>query len=624
MSEGVGDPRLAAEGELSLARLALDDSEVGHAADHVANALATAPSLPDAHAVLATLLTHPEGGVDLWTLDGDVYVGTAVARAHALAFRGEYAEALSLLVSVQGHEPGMAWADVPWVLDSELAAKLDPDELLTVFVQLLKAVPDPCPEELAPAFAPYVQLVRNLVAAYPGSGNLLWMASVLTRRLGLLDEATSYAIESERVEPTDRAAIAVGYALRSQGRTDEALAALERALGYQPGNVSVYADIAGMLGDADRLDEAISWAERSLAIDPVHDCSLVERHGLLFRRDGSVDDLVAIADLLRSAEPGSHEEHHAAGELTDRSRQVWLGGIPDPTEAVINVLDQVLAAEDLSAGGASLTVSAIEPPSALLAFGLALPGSEVMVSEVLPPDPRLPVTVQGSQYRPVETIVWQYDGSVARPAVAPPSAEGAAAIARVADFGESSGVRARSGWASVPTAYDHAVLLASTPLQDLLGVLVHPPASPTGAAGDWPGWIRAVQTWACLGIAHHRTDQPWAESVRRQVLADLAYGPEDWITESAMFALATTAWVDPSARADVAELMGWRLLAAVEAQRERPVTILGSLATVTLATPGLNPEVAGLARDILSADDSAPEEPPVEPPKKRKGFFRRR
>jgi len=191
----------------------------------------------------------------------------------------------------------------------------------------------------------------------------------------------------------------------------------------------------------------------------------------------------------------------------------------------------------------------------------------------------------------------------------------------------------------VPTAYDHAVLLASTPLQDLLGVLVHPPASPTGAAGDWPGWIRAVQTWACLGIAHHRTDQPWSESVRRQVLADLAYGPEDWITESALFALATTAWVDPSARADVAELMGWRLLAAVEAQRERPVTIVGSLATVTLATPGLNPDVAGLARDILTADDDAPDEQPAGPsaerpagppverpaePKKRRGIFRRR
>ncbi|WP_202867559.1 tetratricopeptide repeat protein [Kribbella pittospori] len=453
MSEGVGDPRLAAEGELSLARLALDDNEVGHAADHVATALATSPSLPDAHAVLVTLLTHPEGGVDLWTLDGDVYVGTAVARAHALAFRGEYAEALSLLVSVQGHEPGMAWADVPWVLDSELAAKLDPDELLNVLVQLLKAVPDPCPEELAPAFAPYVQLVRNLVAEHPASGNLLWLASVLTRRLGLLDEATSYAIESERVEPTDRAAIAVGYALRSQGRTDEALAAFERALSYQPRNVAVYADIAGMLGDAGRLDEGISWAERSLALDPVHDCSLVERHSLLFRRDGAVDDLVAIADLLRSAEPGSHEKQHAAGELNDRSRQVWLGGIPDPTEAVINVLDQLLAAENVSAGGATLTVSALEPPSALLAFGLAVPGSEVTVSEILPPDPRLPVSLRGSQSRPVETVVWQYDGSVARPAVAPPSAEGVAAVARVADFGESSGVRARSVWASVPAAY---------------------------------------------------------------------------------------------------------------------------------------------------------------------------
>jgi Tfp pilus assembly protein PilF len=56
MTEGVGDPRLTAEGEIGLARLALDDGELRHAADHVANALAADPTLPDAQEVLASLL----------------------------------------------------------------------------------------------------------------------------------------------------------------------------------------------------------------------------------------------------------------------------------------------------------------------------------------------------------------------------------------------------------------------------------------------------------------------------------------------------------------------------------------------------------------------------------------
>src|SRR4051812_47875675 len=101
MSEGVGDPRLTAEGEVGLARLALDDGEFGHAADHIASALAADPTLPGAHEVLAMLVSSPSGGVDLWSLEGQVFIGTVVARAHALAWAGEYAEALGLLVSAQ-------------------------------------------------------------------------------------------------------------------------------------------------------------------------------------------------------------------------------------------------------------------------------------------------------------------------------------------------------------------------------------------------------------------------------------------------------------------------------------------------------------------------------------------
>jgi hypothetical protein len=75
--EGMDDPRLVAEGELSLARLALDDAELQHAADHVANSLGFAPALPEAHELLAALAAHPNGGPALWPLDCGVYVGTA-------------------------------------------------------------------------------------------------------------------------------------------------------------------------------------------------------------------------------------------------------------------------------------------------------------------------------------------------------------------------------------------------------------------------------------------------------------------------------------------------------------------------------------------------------------------
>jgi hypothetical protein len=70
----------------------------------------------------------------------------------------------------------------------------------------------------------------------------------------------------------------------------------------------------------------------------------------------------------------------------------------------------------------------------------------------------------------------------------------------------------------------------------------------------------------------------------------------------------------------VAELVGWRFVAAVEAANQRPLTILESLALLALATPSLNPDVAGLAQDIASPP---PAEPEPATPKKRRGFFRR-
>src|SRR4051812_13259425 len=106
----MADARLQAEGELSMARLALDDGELSHAATHVANALTCDPTLPEVHELLAHLAARPGGGPELFPLHDQAFLGTVVARAHVLASRGEHAEALDLLVAAQCHEPTGPWA----------------------------------------------------------------------------------------------------------------------------------------------------------------------------------------------------------------------------------------------------------------------------------------------------------------------------------------------------------------------------------------------------------------------------------------------------------------------------------------------------------------------------------
>ncbi|MQY09094.1 tetratricopeptide repeat protein [Actinomadura macrotermitis] len=582
--EGVADPRLEAEGELAMARLALDDGELRHAADHVVQALFCAPELPEAHELLAALAAHPAGGPDLLPLDQPLYVGTVVARAHALAARGEHTEALGLLVAAQCNAPDRPWADVPWTQDPAVAARLEPDAVCDALLRLAGSLGDPVPEPERPPLLPYRALALAMTHEHPGHAGLLWCSSLLLRRLGDPGAAVELAARSERVEPSFHAAMALGYAHRAAGHWEEAFQAWSRALRLDPGNTALHTDIGELLAANGRPEEGLAWVERALELDPADESAYPTACGMRFERDGDLAHLTAIAGHLRE-HPGNG---HADQVLAHHSqRRYWLGHLPRPTESVMNVLRQIVG-DGGGAGGVTLTVSAPEPPSALLAFDLVMPGSEVSIAAPAEPDPRrtVPEVFQNGPVRSVRHRVWAEDGS---PAVPPPSGEAARAV------GELAGYR----WRHVPGAYDDAVRLSGVPLGDLLGVLVHPPAFPGADRAQIPDLVRSAQVWACLGIAHHRPEQPWEGSERRAVLVDLAFGPEDWVTEAALFALVAAAWTDPQARADVAELVGWRFLAAVRAAQSRAVTVLESLALLVRATPGMNADLLGLAAEVL-------------------------
>jgi hypothetical protein len=213
----------------------------------------------------------------------------------------------------------------------------------------------------------------------------------------------------------------------------------------------------------------------------------------------------------------------------------------------------------------------------------------VEVARVTGPDPREP---RRAAVRPL----WRYADDSAVPLLPGPSAE---AVERIRQL-------AHPAWPHPPAAYDAAVGLATLDAADLLALLVHPPAAPPTALGlvlgqDPALWIRCVQVWACLGLLHHRTDEPWADSTRRRVLLDLVWGVEDWVTECALFALVTAAWVDPSVRPDVAGVVAARLADAAEVGRGRPVPIAASLAHLALATPDLDEATTALACRIIAA-----------------------
>ncbi|MFG2058294.1 tetratricopeptide repeat protein [Micromonospora sp. NPDC048930] len=578
------DPALSAEEELALARLALAEGDLPHAAGHVAAALVQAPTLPEVHETLARLNAASGGDLELFPLGHHAYVGAVVARAHLLAAAGRPAEGLDLLAAASAYAPGADWAGVPWVTAPELPERLDPERTARILMQICAAVPDPVPRRLRDPLRPYLTLARNAVTVHPGHPLLLGAASALARRLGEVALAVTWAARGVRAQPTKLGEVWLGYAYRSAGRTRDALAALGRAVALDPDDLAVYADIAGTLADNGRLDEALDWIDRALAKDPTFDCAVHTAHRLRFQRDGDVAHLVALADFVREHPDDSHEH----GDLAEccRSRP-WLGQVTPAGGPVLDALRRALGSEE--SARVAVRLDALEPPSAMRTAAAAAPGLDVEVAAVAEPDPREPRRATTCQ-------LWRYEGTIAAPTLPMPSAEAAERIRQLA----------HPAWPHPPAAYDAAVGLATLELADLLGLLLHPPEAPATALGrvlsgqDPSLWVRCVQVWACLGLLHHRTDEPWPESTRRRVLLELVWGVEDWITEAALFALVTAAWVDPAVRPDVAGVVAERLADVAAVARERRVPIAASLAHLALATPDLDPPTRDLAHTMIT------------------------
>lgn len=337
---------------------------------------------------------------------------------------------------------------------------------------------------------------------------------------------------------------------------------------------------------------------RKLAGDPEFGHREAARHALAFREHGDVADLVAVYD-----------DPHACG-MTEIlfaaacAQRPWLNWIPMPSEAISNVTAEVARR---IAGGEELRLdrlglSAAEPASATHAFWKICGPAEIGIGEFPEPDIRVPL-------RPGRHVVWRYDGELPVPNVPAPSAAAVAALHEIGD----------EPWPSPISGLLKAEPLGKLPLGDLLGLLVHQPDPPRTrrweflAEDNAPYWYRFLIPWVCLGLLRHAEDEPWATSTRRQVLVDLAFGVEDWVSDSALFALVAAAYRQPELRPEVHGLVRARLDAAVRSPRL--VTIEESLANLMLVTPGCTAEDRRLAAIALTRDDEP--EPRPEPPKRR-------
>ncbi|WP_194899238.1 tetratricopeptide repeat protein, partial [Catenulispora pinisilvae] len=594
------DPRLDAAAELTTAALLADTGDLATAAAHIGTALACAPDFPAAYEALFKLAarvgdTAVDTAVDLFPLDGN-HLAYTIGRAHLLGAGDDPDAGLDLLLAVVAHDPERPWSAVPWVADPEAPRRMDPDRIAEAYLSLLPSLPSPpdgMSENCRRALMPVLELGRNAVASHPGHGLVHGAVASLARRLGAWDEAIALAARGEQLDPSWLTTMCAASAYSTAGRVDEALAAYQRMLRFDPENTAVLTDIAELLADAGRFDEALEWIDRALAIAPRDPAAFPTACALRFADDRDVAHLIALADYLQDQPDAEHAHRMLAAGCAGHP---WLDHVPAGLDGAAAFLDAPGAVAGFRAEIADdpdpwIELDTIELPSAMAVLGRVLPQVSVRIGTVPEPDPRSPRC-------PTDTAVWSYDGTTARPAVPAPAPDGARAVADLATL-------AMAGWPSPIALHATSAHLAGLPIGDLLGALVHPPEPPTTTPdSDAPPaqtrWVRAVQTIACVGILHHRANQVWMLSTRRRILIDLAFGVEDWITEVALFGLVVAAWAEPEARADVAGLLAARLADVVEIGTRRRVPMALAVASLALSVPDLPAAATEQAQAVIA------------------------
>jgi tetratricopeptide (TPR) repeat protein len=536
---------------MAVAYRAVSDGDLPHAAYHVACALYHGDvNDRQALALLDRLVNESQkSGADplaLAPLKRDNYAGTVAVRARILAHLGQYREAFGLLAQVQhadASRPLWTWA-VEWAQRPGAAAQADPDEagslLASVWVRHGGVrVEDPAARAELESALP---AVAALSAAHPGHEKLRWMHSAVLRKIGRVEEAARLSEAAWAAAPSYATAIALAMARQALGDVDGALACYRDALKFDPDDSAARADAALALYQAGRFADALAWAEEAREHDPKQETAATPLSFLLRYRLGEGPRWL---DALHKFQT-DHPRHGWTRQIFANLRW-YVDYLPEPAEATINGVRKIVAEHpDIKPGAAKVRfgVSSIEVPSCRVATedALKMPrGTLVMeVGGVPSPDPRQPIG-------PVDHVIWNYEGTDPRPAMPAPPAEVVAAVARLA--GRPYDLDAWAEQAAIIAAQ-----LGPGAVEGLLGVLVHPPATPDGWR-PW-NWIRSVQFAAALVLS--RVDDGWEGSLRRKALVSLARGPVDWTTEAAIVALSQVCreeTLSPAAKEEIVEVL---------------------------------------------------------------------
>lgn len=535
MDEGAGG-----QDDIGIARRALAEGDLSHAARHVGRALQDDPESRTVLDLADALLRASDNALDIAPFGEPDTAGAALLRATFLERLGRHVEALPVMVKVLAVLPSrglLARIEACSSQPGALAA-VNLDAMADAGLAALKR--DGLERELLP-------ILRRLRAARGSTEKFGFLASRVERRTGHHREGLEISRAQTEATPGYWSFVSLGTALSEAGQVEEAVAAFRRALEFDPENLPVRRDIGDNLLELERFSEAAAAYEGVLQREP--DDSWAKPSALFARvRAEDRPELRAELRLLAAAAA----EGDRAYELYHQV-EPYRVTLEPPGASLVN-----LAADAWRRGDAvvEVAVSSLEAPSAVLAVSMCCgrplerAAEGISFGEVPKPDPRV-------AKRAVRHTIWTYqEGGLlgrltgrlsmhARPAVLPPAPDSVRPVAVLAATRYDLDTWA----ATVRRVLDGQPDLGVEPM---LAVMVYPPERPEGIP-PW-SWLFRVQVAAALALAAMAA-RAGEGSPGWEALMSLLFGPIDWTTTAAIIATWHLARREPGLEAAAVKVL---------------------------------------------------------------------
>ena len=546
------------EQEIATARQALAAGDLPHALHHVGCALASNPMHPEWMALLNQVIGAAPDPMKLAEVGENPSYIDAANRAYILAWMRRWEEALDLITDVAEVRPDipyMLWCEW-WLSQPGMLQSMTLDSIMRgIVVDILKiasSCPAPTPKDdpRLPSLESGARVLGQIRTAFPQEGMLWFGSSMVARRLAQADEALSFAKYAYQIDPSWKSAIGVANALKDGKKFDEAATWFRKALDHDKDDVSAHLDLGDMFLDLARYDEALREYERAMKKQPDHPWALASSYYTRWKQNPA--DLNHRIALIRLTEGDQRNDRaRALCDLIDPPK-LYANRLPHPADASANALDDILQEMFYNpaqhfGSTVKLEMSHVESPSVVGGFWLQMEmwgpqvGFDYQVRKVQEPDPRVPKTQ-------VPFSLWSWEGGQPRPNVPRPNPRVVQKIHSMASEPFNLDL-----W--TPAAERLAQELGGAgAIQDLLATMVFPPRPP-GSSWKVLPWVQRCQYACALVIA--QLGPGWTGTPRQQALYALLYGPTDWTTGAAIFALGTLAAKDAAIRAEVVQAYGW-------------------------------------------------------------------